>query len=511
MKKPIRKILDRYLFLPCWLVSVMLLSGWLTSCEYELHEVPMNDQVKPPNDGPPIVINLNDYHDTIKIGGSTSFNYSISGTKNKILAVEISMDGIILHQYVADNHQSFSFVLDPIDLPNGQYSLSISVITSSGTGSIAEKLGAEGYLYELDWPIVIDKTEPSGEYAISFEKMHGPEGVKLTWTPFNHVNFANYVVYRQYRAVQQQPEAIVVIDNPLQSSYIDQSFWEGQDAIYFVRIVTHNGQYDGSMCNFTDQLSGLSTTWHTNGTLDVSWNMAQNTASFGGYYIFTSYADTPMETQFVSNLEETSCTFQNVGLAYGINIYLAIIPKGLPTADYKNLKFYKYSPSIPSFIPVYSKAHRVNNHEFLLLSTQSKVYRYYPDNLTTEDTLTVNLTIYDLLSVSNDGNQFATFDGNTFHIRGTNDFHLVSDFSDATILYPEGVNCISLSDNGQLMAIDGWNGVYLYDIGTGLLIRKDTIALNGYNQKTTADAIGISRDALIRKMKKYNIRIKKED
>jgi transcriptional regulator with PAS, ATPase and Fis domain len=34
---------------------------------------------------------------------------------------------------------------------------------------------------------------------------------------------------------------------------------------------------------------------------------------------------------------------------------------------------------------------------------------------------------------------------------------------------------------------------------------------HGFNQKLAAEAIGISRDALIRKMKKYNIRIKKED
>ena len=41
------------------------------------------------------------------------------------------------------------------------------------------------------------------------------------------------------------------------------------------------------------------------------------------------------------------------------------------------------------------------------------------------------------------------------------------------------------------------------------LIRK---ALNrcGFNQKAAADTLGISRDALIRKMKKYNISIKRE-
>jgi DNA-binding NtrC family response regulator len=34
---------------------------------------------------------------------------------------------------------------------------------------------------------------------------------------------------------------------------------------------------------------------------------------------------------------------------------------------------------------------------------------------------------------------------------------------------------------------------------------------NGYNQKAAAEALGITRDSLIRRMKKHNIRIKKED
>jgi DNA-binding NtrC family response regulator len=34
---------------------------------------------------------------------------------------------------------------------------------------------------------------------------------------------------------------------------------------------------------------------------------------------------------------------------------------------------------------------------------------------------------------------------------------------------------------------------------------------HNYNQKEAAEALGITRDSLIRRMKKHNIRIKKED
>jgi two-component system response regulator (stage 0 sporulation protein F) len=44
-----------------------------------------------------------------------------------------------------------------------------------------------------------------------------------------------------------------------------------------------------------------------------------------------------------------------------------------------------------------------------------------------------------------------------------------------------------------------------------IILLRTALRNHSYNQKATAEALGISRDSLIRKMKKYNIRIKKED
>jgi DNA-binding NtrC family response regulator len=40
---------------------------------------------------------------------------------------------------------------------------------------------------------------------------------------------------------------------------------------------------------------------------------------------------------------------------------------------------------------------------------------------------------------------------------------------------------------------------------------RQALREHSYNQKAAAEALGITRDAFIRKMKKHNIRIKKED
>ena len=236
---------------------VITLSGLLTSCEFQPHEIPDSGIEKPSDTGPPIVFNLNDYHDTIKIGYITNFNYTISGTYNKILAVEISIGGTVIHEYIAENQQAFSFTFDPVTFPDGDYHMNATIITSTGSGSIAEKLGVEGYLYELDLPVIIDKAIPEGSYNIAFEKVHNPEGLKLSWLEFNHANCIKYVIYRQYRPIQQEPVLIAEITDPEQSYYIDHSFWEGQEGLYFVRIITPYGHYDGNFSTFRDELIGV--------------------------------------------------------------------------------------------------------------------------------------------------------------------------------------------------------------------------------------------------------------
>jgi hypothetical protein len=467
------------------LILAILLSGWLTSCEFQPHDFPDANIEKPADEGPPIVLSLNDYHDTIKLGWITDFNYSISGTTNKILAVEISIGSKVIHEYLADNQQAFSFSFDPSTIPDGNYHLNIKIITLTGSGSLAEKFGYEGYLYELDWPVIIDKAIPQGNYYTAFEKVHNPEGLKLSWVAFNHANYIKYVIYRQFRPFQLEPVPIAEITDPKLSYYIDNSFWEGQDVLYFVRIVTPYGHYDGSYSTYRDELKGvLSADWHNDGSLDVSWNKAQNLETFASYYVFTGFTDTPMESYLIGDPDENHVTFRDAGFAYGINIYLAIVPKGLAVSERKNLKFSIYPQYTPAQIPLFLASSMVNHHEFILLSKSDKIYRYYPDEQRMDDTLSVSMNTTALIAVSNDGNRFVYFQGNNFYIRRTDDFITETLFNDPSMTYPESINCLSLSDNNRLLAIDDWNQVYLYDSGTGQLILKDTITLVGYYKKT---------------------------
>ncbi len=453
---------------------LFLLVYLLTSCEFQPDEIPMNDRKKPA-DSVPILLNLNDYHDTIRIGCLTNFNYSISGTDNKILEVEIMIGSNLIHKYVSDNHQSFSFVLDPSDFPDGNYTLDISIITLTGSGSIAEKFGAEGYMYEIEWPLFIDKSTPGYTY-LSFEKVHSPEGLKLSWTKFNHPNFVRYEIYRQYPAFQQVPVKIAEISDPEKSSFTDNAFWEGQEGNYFVRIVTPIGNYDGNISSFKDTLKGIKAVWHNDGTLDVSWDKAQNVEMFGGYYVFFSYGILPMESFYIANIEENNVKFHNTGFANGILISLTVIPKSIDYSECDKLTPTSYTHYTIPEIPLYDDARIVSNHEFILLLDDNIVYRYFPDEKKIDGTLAANILRTSAFDVSNDGNRFAYYQDDNFYIKRTSDFAPVSEFKSFSVFWPAYIAGLSLSANNMILASDGLNHVYLYE-STGELIRKDSVPL----------------------------------
>jgi len=467
------------------------LAGLFTGCEYQPHELPVNDIDQPPADGPPIVMSLNDMNDTIRIGWKTEFHYDITGTDKRINYVNIAFEGEIIHNYVIDNQQTFTFTLDPAEYSNGNYHLNISIFTSTGSGSIADKVGAEVYIYELDWPVYVDKTLP--EYSNSYLVAARSEaGIDLTWTSFDHPNFISYIVYRYYPFFQSEPVAVATITDPLQNSFTDSTFCEGQIIRYFVRTVTPAGYSEGQDIVFSDQLHGLRATWNSNGTADVTWDKARNPESFGKYYIYSGYRSSDfIEEQFIEDPDQNHARLLNAGFGSGLYIFLKFIPKGVPSELYRNLSGINITLYPQAMLPQFYFAYNLNEHDFMLLIDFDKIYRYFPGEVLVEDFISVNLEQYWHVSVSGDGNLFAYYQNEEFFIRSTEDFSIVSQFQGPPLksLNRTLARCF-VSDNGRLLAVDSEGNGYFYNTTDGTLIREDPLNIGGYPAKLA----GISPD-----------------
>jgi hypothetical protein len=465
--------------IPVYIVFVLLI---LSGCEFRPDDVP-ETQIDPSEDsGPPIFISLNDRTDTIKIGWNTEFSYNISGTDNKINYVIVTFEDIELHHFIGDYGQIFSFSLDPASYSNGSYHLNIKIFTATGSGSIADKVGAEGYLYELDWPVIVDRTLPEGIANYTIRATKTISGVDLSWPSFDHPNFISYVIYRHYPGFLVSAVPVTTISDPLITTYTDTTYWEGQNAMYYLRIVTPAGFFEGEYIWFYDYLTGLKATWHPDGTVDVTWDKSRNLESFGKYYVYSGYRyDDFIEEYYIEDPDHNYVKLKNAGFGSGLNIFLKFIPKGVDPNSYRYLNYAMIGCPTHPMIPTFLYCCNVNNHNFLILSDLKKIYRYFPYEVRTEDTISVNIETYWLISVSNNGDRFVYYQNEKFYIRRTNDFFLENEFTGPPLQsMNRTLQSCSLADNGNLLAIDNEGYAYLYDTQNGLLIRKDSMGIRGW-------------------------------
>ncbi|MFW6290604.1 MAG: hypothetical protein ACOC0R_06515, partial [Mariniphaga sp.] len=114
------------------------------------------------------------------------FNFNVN---KEILNVKFFLNGT--EQYQSTNN-SGSFKFKKGQLSKGQYRLTMEILVKSGTGSIADKVGAEGYILTKEWILKI-----SGDY-LSQVKNYVQDGyLVLDWPEYLSSDFVQYVVCKQ--------------------------------------------------------------------------------------------------------------------------------------------------------------------------------------------------------------------------------------------------------------------------------------------------------------------------
>jgi len=127
----------------------------LVSCEYQLEETNFRE-IEPPSDYAYIEINLNDIHplDTIYICVPTKFTLKLDAGQLKIHDTDIRINGSSVEKDV-QSPSNVSFLFFPEYYANGMHTLKVNCITNSGTRSLADILGYEGYQFEVFWNIKV--------------------------------------------------------------------------------------------------------------------------------------------------------------------------------------------------------------------------------------------------------------------------------------------------------------------------------------------------------------------
>ena len=139
-------------------LQLFIFSVFLTGCEYVLKEENVLN-IEKPGELHRIDLSILPEADTIFISEKQVFDYAINTYGLKFKKVEFRVDE---HLYWEMTSKSGSFTLDPMYLLNGVYKLSMKVYTNSGTGSLADKLGGEGFWAQRIWTVKISKQTTGG-------------------------------------------------------------------------------------------------------------------------------------------------------------------------------------------------------------------------------------------------------------------------------------------------------------------------------------------------------------
>lgn len=462
-----------------WL-AIYIFSSTFFSCVYSPSDF-TETYVEPPSEtGDTLFMTLNDAMDVIYIGWVTNFAYQISGTDKHIYSVEIDFEGQQLHSYINEYGQTMNFTLDPASYSDGYHELNIKIITSTGTGSIADKSGAEGYIYELNWPVIIDKTIPDNinDYKITAERTD--KGIRLNWNTFEHANFQSYQIARQTPPYEMEAVPITTIYDPETSTFLDTTFYEGQAMSYTLWINTPAGKFVSNGIWVHDKLTGLKAEWHPDGTVDFNWNKTICPAVFGNYYVYSGFDYSNLvEEYLIDDPEENHVQLQKAGLGNDLYIFLKFLPKGMSKEEAGQFSYQQHRLSTPSIFSQYQKAINVPRQDYVLLCTDKMIYKYDPEKIETISSFPVTINSDWYTTVSNDGQKVAYYSKPKFVVRKIADWSLVNEWNDVDAGSDKHfiVSC-SMSDNDKLAALDEKGKVNLYNLITGELLDSETIEIN---------------------------------
>jgi WD40 repeat protein len=185
------------------------------ACEYE----PSGNnflELTPPENNVPIEISLNDINpsDTIYLYKNTIISIKISSPVD-LQQASVLLDGE-RYENMGSNTLGFTFYPDQMD--EGVHKLTVDATFTSGSGSLAEMMGLEGYKGELSWNIRVIHY-PQGRFKVNY-RVNKEGFFELFW---NNAIPDSYI-QRYTIDLLETHEPQVTINDAHQKSFVDYGY-----------------------------------------------------------------------------------------------------------------------------------------------------------------------------------------------------------------------------------------------------------------------------------------------
>jgi len=482
-----KKSIGRFAFIAGVLVT-------LFSCEYSPPEIPDSKLDKPSDVIPEININLTPDLDTLKLYTTVKVNYTVDVGDRKIYNIQFFMDGQQMGNVYSSSQNSYYTTVPTYLLNDGLHELKIVTYTSTNSGSIADKLQAEQYFYELKWPVLVNKQARDQMKITSLQPV--PEGIKLAWFKYDYADFQRYTLSKS-SIIPNQGRELVNSSNPYLTSFVDDSYIEGDYVTY--SLVTYMDGLAMDSRSYVDEIKRPKVKINSDRTVDVSWSPSKYPKNVESYFLKTSIPQYGYpEDHEISDLSQTAVRFkEKIGFGGNYGMQLRYIPKGFDSYKTFDVKGGFTEFALGDSIPAFQRGFFIHGKNSILIYKDGKFSKYNCETGQSSDALSVTpIESVDQRYIigSASGNLFGYFEGQQFVVRNSDDLLLVKRLN---LEAYEGFNFtlrnISLSDNGVIATIDYYNTLRIFNIQNGMKIieKKYDSSIYLQNAVLTPDGTGV--------------------
>jgi hypothetical protein len=285
-------------------IIALMLVITITGCVFEpdgIYEVDV-EEVK---DSPvQIDVNLNFVTDTLFIpsSGYTSLSYSTPDPLVKMVHISINQQTVGRIESTSGTFQLS--ILNHGFSENTPYTLRIELFRSSGSGSLADKLNAEGFVYFKEVVLIFlnrDKLTPKITRAYPYNGH-----MVVEWEVFKGAGFQSYHVFNtDFRK-------IAIITDQYQTACLDDS-QIGYGGEYWVVTVAESDSYRSPTYVYRDNLPPATVKKSGAGEYLIEWSKSKYEKNLLGYRIY-EYLPEPnklTELEFITDPSADSYVFKD--------------------------------------------------------------------------------------------------------------------------------------------------------------------------------------------------------
>ena len=203
------------------LIWALVASLFFASCEYEPTGSNFREIPEPESEIPSVTMNLN--ADEIYIDGRANLIYDVRFTELELLLVEFYLDG---NSVGSLETPTGSFEIAPLD---GQYTFEMRIYSSTGSGSIANNIGAEAFIYKKEWTLFVDLSSIRPLEIVMLSKEN--DRLNCLWRCSPGIDFKAFEIFRKHQAGFQ---SLGFIQERETRTFSDTDILGGESAYFFV-------------------------------------------------------------------------------------------------------------------------------------------------------------------------------------------------------------------------------------------------------------------------------------